>query len=70
MLKVRKNYVLDERQRPYAVQLSIADFERIEAALENFGLAKLMDEPEKEQPFPLEEAKAYYRSLRKKNVAR
>ena len=70
MLKVRKNYVLDERQRPYAVQLSIADFERIEEALENFGLAKLIDEPGKEKPIPLREAKAYYRTLRKRNVAR
>jgi hypothetical protein len=70
MLKIKKNYVLDERQRPYAVQLSIKDFERIEETLENYGLAKLMDETKSERPLTLEKAKAYYRSMRTKNVAR
>ncbi|HLX60592.1 MAG TPA: hypothetical protein VKX17_04855 [Planctomycetota bacterium] len=70
MLKIKTNLVLDENKKPYAVQLSIKDFERIEEALENYGLARLMDEPESEPPLELQEAKKYYRTLRKSNVAR
>lgn len=44
MLEIHKNYILDENQRPIAVQVPIAEFERIEEILENVGLAKLMEE--------------------------
>lgn len=44
MLEIQKNYILDENQRPIAVQVPIAEFERIEEILENVGLAKLMEE--------------------------
>jgi hypothetical protein len=44
MQEIHKNYVLDENQQPVAVQISIAEFEQIEEILENFGLAKLMEE--------------------------
>jgi RelB Antitoxin alpha helical domain len=35
---------LDENQQPIAVQISVEDFQRLEAILEDYGLAKLMDE--------------------------
>jgi hypothetical protein len=41
---LRKNYVLNENQQPIAVQIAIGDFERLEAILEDYGLARLMDE--------------------------
>jgi RelB Antitoxin alpha helical domain len=44
MFALRKNYVLDENQQPIAVQIAIGDFERLEAILEDYGLAQLMDE--------------------------
>jgi PHD/YefM family antitoxin component YafN of YafNO toxin-antitoxin module len=44
MFALRKNYVLDENQQPIAVQIPIGDFERLEAILEDYGLAQLMDE--------------------------
>lgn len=44
MLKIHKSVVLDENQKPMAVQIPIKDFERLEEIIENYGLAKLMDE--------------------------
>ncbi len=46
MLEINKNYVMDENQQPIAVQIPIAEFEKIEEILENFGLAKLIEELE------------------------
>jgi RelB Antitoxin alpha helical domain len=46
MLEFHKRYVLDENQQLIAVQIPIAEFERIEELLENFGLARLIDEIE------------------------
>lgn len=40
MLKLHKNYVLDENQNPYAVMIPIADFEIIEKILENHNLTE------------------------------
>ncbi|MEA5624087.1 hypothetical protein [Nostoc sp. UHCC 0251] len=47
MLEVHKNYVLDENQQPIAVQIPIAEFEKIEEILEDYGLAKLIEEVSK-----------------------
>jgi PHD/YefM family antitoxin component YafN of YafNO toxin-antitoxin module len=44
MLPIPKTYILDENQQPIAVQISIADFQRLEVILEDYGLAELMDE--------------------------
>ncbi len=65
MFALRKNYVLDENQQPIAVQIAIGDFERLEAILEDYGLARLMDEvPEDDRVrFSKEEGMAYYESL-------
>jgi hypothetical protein len=70
MFKVRKSLVLDEAKRPYAVQVPIEDFERMEEAIENYGLAKLMDERTLEKPLGLSAAKKYYKALKKSNVDR
>jgi hypothetical protein len=67
MLKVHKKTVLDENKRPFAVQIPIGEFEKIEEIIENYGLAVLMDEVEDEAKLSGEEAKKYYRSL-KQNV--
>ncbi|MDF5740161.1 hypothetical protein [Nostoc sp.] len=68
MLEVHKNYVLDENQQPIAVQIPIAEFEKIEEIIEDYGLAKLMEEVE-EEPLSKDEAIKYYQSLKDKNVA-
>jgi rubrerythrin len=67
MLKLHKNFVLDENQRPIAVQIPIEEFERLEEAIENYGLAKLIDEVSDDEQLSVNEAKNLYRSL-KQNV--
>jgi hypothetical protein len=62
MFTLRKNYVLDENQQPIAVQIALEDFHCLEEILENYGLAKLMDEvlPEDQQRFSKAEGMVYY----------
>jgi hypothetical protein len=67
MLEIHKKIVLDEDQKPFAVQIPIKEFERLEEVLENYGLSKLMDEVKDEDKLSVEDAKTYYKSL-KKNV--
>ncbi|MDZ7953751.1 hypothetical protein [Nostoc sp. DedQUE09] len=64
MLEIHKNYLLDENQQPIAVQIPIAEFEKIEEILENYGLAKLMEEVEEEKPLSKDEVLKYYQSLK------
>jgi hypothetical protein len=64
MLKIHKNIVFDESQKPVAVQIPIEEFERLEDIIENYGLAKLMDEVEDDERLSVEDAKKYYQSLK------
>jgi len=64
MLKIKKNIVLDENQKPIAVQMPIDEFERLEEIIENYGLAKLMDEARNDKRLSFKEAKNYYQSLK------
>ncbi|MEY3305042.1 MAG: hypothetical protein ACK5RE_11830 [Pseudanabaena sp.] len=50
MLDIPKQYVFDEQHRPLAVQIPIAIYNQIEEILENFGLSKLMQEVEDNEP--------------------
>lgn len=68
MLEIHKNYIVDENQQPIAVQIPLAEFEKIEEILENFGLAKLMEEVEDEQRLSTEEALQYYQLLKGNHV--
>ncbi|XWK87202.1 MAG: hypothetical protein U7127_23865 [Phormidium sp.] len=64
MLEIHKNIVLDENQQPIAVQIPIAEFEKIEEILEDYGLAKLIKESENEERLSKEEALQYYKFLK------
>ena len=68
MLEINKNYVLDTNQKPIAVQIPIAEFEKIEEILEDYGLAQLMDEVEGDETLSIEEALEYLASLKAENV--
>ena len=68
MLEINKNYLLDKNQKPIAVQIPIAEFEKIEEILENYGLAQLMDETKNDKTFNKEEALNYLASLKADNV--
>ncbi|MFB2897081.1 hypothetical protein ACE1CI_29555 [Aerosakkonemataceae cyanobacterium BLCC-F50] len=66
MLKIYKNIVFDENQQPIAVQIPIAEFEKIEEILEDYGLAKLIKESENEERLSKEVALNKYRHLKSK----
>ncbi|MCT7969266.1 hypothetical protein NG799_23395 [Laspinema sp. D1] len=68
MLEIHKSYVIDENQKAIAVQIPIAEFEKIEEILEDYGFAKLMEEVQDEKPLSTEEALKYYESLKANNV--
>jgi len=53
MLELHKKIVIDENEKPVAVQLPIDEFERLEEVIENYGLAKLMDEVKGEERLSL-----------------
>lgn len=57
MLDIHKKIVLDEDQKPFAVQIPIKEFERLEEVIENYGLSKLMDEVKDEEKLSLEDAR-------------
>ena len=64
MLKIHKYYVLDENQIPIAVQIPLSEFERLEEAIEDHGLAQLINEVQDEECLNGENAYNYYRSLK------
>ena len=67
MLKLHRNIVLDENKKPIAVQIPIDEFQRLEEDIENYGLAKLIDEVTDDDQLTVHEAKSLYRTL-KQNV--
>jgi hypothetical protein len=64
MFSLKPNYVTDANNKKVAVQLNIKTYNKIEEILENYSLYKLMEEPD-EEPLTLQEAKAYYKKLKK-----
>ena len=64
MLEIHKNIVLDESQKPTAIQIPIKEFEHMEEVIENYGLAKLMDETSGDKRLSVKEAREYYQSLK------
>jgi len=65
MLAIRKKYVTDKRRRRVGVTLRIEDFERMSEVIENYGLYHLMKKANDEKALTLQEAKTYYRKLKK-----
>jgi hypothetical protein len=64
MLEIPKQYVLDEQQRPLAVQIPIEVYNQIEEILEDFGLATLMEEVEHDELLFGDAAYSYYQSVK------
>ena len=62
---IPKQYVLDEENRKVAVMIDIKTFDKIEEAIENYGLMQFIKENKDAKPLKVEEAKAYYRKLKK-----
>jgi len=68
MLELHTSYVLNEQQQPIAVQIPLAEFERLEEILENYGLVKHMEESEDREKLSKAEALEYYQSIKGNHV--
>ena len=64
MLMLHKKIVLDEQQKPFAVQVPIEEFEQLEEVIENYGLSTLIDDVSNDKRLSIEDAKQYYYSLK------
>ena len=65
-MQLEPNYIIDNKNHKIAVQLDIKTFDKITEVLENFALYKLMMNNEDEETLSVNEAKNYYKSLKKK----
>ncbi len=59
---IERKYIVDDKNKKLAVQLSIETFEKIEEALENYALFQLMN-TDKSEVLNVSEAKEYYENL-------
>lgn len=64
MLNLHTNVVLDENQKPIAVQIPIDEFQRLEEVIENYGLSKLIDDVADDEQLTVHEAKSLYRTMK------
>ncbi len=65
MEELKKAYIVDEENRKIAVQLDIETFNNIEEILEDYALARLIEEHCDEEAFEREPALACYQGLEK-----
>ncbi|MFQ6056293.1 MAG: hypothetical protein ACE5J3_09980 [Methanosarcinales archaeon] len=65
MLKIKKEYVVNEDNRKRAVLIDIKTFEKLEEIIESFGLGKYMEKVEDEEVLDLDRARRYYNTLKK-----
>ena len=68
MLNIKKNILYDENNNPVAVQIPYNHFKAIEEAIENYGLAKLIEEVKDDEVLDYEDALNYYKKLKKEDV--
>jgi hypothetical protein len=59
MLKIRKIYITDEKNKPLAVQIDIKTFERMEQLLEDYALGRFIEENDPSENLSLEAANRY-----------
>ena len=63
MLEIQKNYIINEDNKPIAVQIPIAEFKKIEAILKDYRLVKLIEEVEQEKLSKKQDALQYLEAL-------
>lgn len=64
---IKKQYIVDEKNRKIAVQIDIDTYRKIEELLENYALVQLMKETENDELLSLPQAKEFYQKLEKAN---
>lgn len=65
MLNLKPKYIVSDENGPVGVILDIGTFQKIEAVIEDYGLAPFMDEADEDEPLSLSEAREYYATLQK-----
>ena len=67
MNSIKKQYIIDEKNRKIGVQLDLKTFEKIEEIMENYALFHLMSENDDDEILDLRKAKEYYSTLEKRD---
>ena len=57
---IKRKIVIDEDGKPVAVQIDYDTFKRIEEILEDYVIAKMIEEVEEEEAFDLKKARKEY----------
>jgi len=65
MINIKKEYVINSKNKKKAVLIDIETFKKLEELLENYGLGKFMEEIEDEEVLTLNDAQEYYDTLKK-----
>jgi PHD/YefM family antitoxin component YafN of YafNO toxin-antitoxin module len=65
MLAIKKEYVVTDNNKKKAVLVDIDTFSKMEELIENYGLAKFMDEVKNERNIALRDAKKHYQAIKK-----
>jgi len=63
-MQLQPNYIVDNHNRKIAVQLDIKTYEKITDVLEDYALFKFMNDNKDDEKLSLEDARAYYTSLK------
>jgi PHD/YefM family antitoxin component YafN of YafNO toxin-antitoxin module len=65
MTAIPRKYITDARNQKQAVIVNLETFNRMESIIEDYGLAKFMEEADEEAPLSVHEAKKSWKSLKK-----
>jgi rubrerythrin len=65
-LEIKKQYIIDDRNRKIAVQIDIDTFTKIEDILENYVLVQMIKDSEEDESYGIQDAKAYYKQILEK----
>ena len=63
-MQLQPNYIVDNHNHKIAVQLDIKTYEKITDVLEDYALFKFMNDNKDDEKLSLEDARAYYTSLK------
>jgi len=65
MNPIKRKYIVDENNTKVAVQLDLKTFDQIEQVMEDYALYKLLQDNNNDELLNLQEAKDYYKNLKK-----
>ncbi|PIU55482.1 MAG: hypothetical protein COS88_04410 [Chloroflexi bacterium CG07_land_8_20_14_0_80_51_10] len=63
VVEIQKRILVDEDDKPIAVQIDVATFSKIESVLEDYALGQLIAEVAEDDVLDLKAAKAYCEGL-------